>query len=54
MHNYLVLIKGLTNNLIIIIYLYLKIALSLFRLKVLLIMKDIYSIYLFFKKRNEN
>lgn len=51
MDNYILLIKGLINNIIVILYLYFKISLSLIRIKGLTILKDIYLIYFFLKKK---
>jgi hypothetical protein len=52
MNNYLLLIKYLINNIIIILYLYFRIALSLFLLKGLTILKNIYLT--FYLKRLKN
>ncbi len=50
MDNYLLLIKGLINNIIVILYLYFKIFLLFIRIKGLTILKNICLIYLFLKK----
>ena len=50
MNNYLLLIKYLINNIIIILYPYFRIALSLFLLKGLTILKNIYLTYFLCKK----
>lgn len=52
--NYLLLIKGLIRSLIIILYLYLKIYLLLFRLNVLQSLKAILSFYFLLIKKRRN